>query len=57
MVWVDWSKGGAGSGLYSREWQPDPVQGYWDPDRFYQPVEQHRGQFSPPPNASPATKR
>ena len=21
MVWVDWSKGGAGSGLYSREWQ------------------------------------
>ena len=34
MVWVDWSKGGAGSGLYSREWQPDPVQGYWDPDRF-----------------------
>jgi hydroxylamine dehydrogenase len=45
MVWVDWSKGGDGSGIYSREWQPDPVQGYWDPDRFYQPVQSLEGKF------------
>jgi hydroxylamine dehydrogenase len=43
MAYVDWSKGGAGSGLYSREWQPDPVQGYWDPDRFYQPAKTVEG--------------
>jgi hypothetical protein len=45
MAWVDWSKGGAGSGLYSREWQPDPVQGYWDPDRFYQPTQLVEGVY------------
>lgn len=38
MAYVDWSKSGPGSGLYAREWQPEPVYGYWDPSRFYQPV-------------------
>ncbi|MDA8257602.1 MAG: multiheme c-type cytochrome [Betaproteobacteria bacterium] len=45
MAWVDWSKGGAGSGLYSREWQPDPVQGYWDPERFYKPAKTVEGSY------------
>ncbi|PUB91089.1 MAG: hypothetical protein DBP01_04250 [gamma proteobacterium symbiont of Ctena orbiculata] len=31
-AYVVWSKGGNGSGLYSRLWSPDSVQGYWDPD-------------------------
>jgi hydroxylamine dehydrogenase len=47
MAWVDWSKGGPGSGLYSREWQPDPVQGYWDPGRFYRSVQSVQGVFPP----------
>jgi hypothetical protein len=33
--WVAWSKGGAGDGLYSRQWQPDAAFGYWSPVRFY----------------------
>lgn len=45
MAYVDWSKTGPGSGLYAREWKPDPVQGYWDPDRFYQPVDSVQGVF------------
>lgn len=36
FAYVHWSKGGDGSGLYSRYWSPDSVQGYWDPDNFYQ---------------------
>lgn len=44
-AWVDWSKGGPGSGLYSREWQPDPVQAYWDPGRFYRSVQSVQGVF------------
>ncbi|MET0093347.1 MAG: multiheme c-type cytochrome [Sedimenticola sp.] len=42
---MQWSKGGAGTGLYSRDWSPDPVQGYWDPDNFYQPVDTVVGVF------------
>jgi hydroxylamine dehydrogenase len=45
MAYVDWSKGGPGAGLYSRDWRPDPVQGYWDPDRFYRPVKSVEGVF------------
>lgn len=45
-AFVDWSKGGPGSGLYSREWSPDPVQGYWDPARFYQPTQNVTGVFA-----------
>jgi len=42
---VQWSKGGTGAGLYSREWQPESVHGYWDPDKFYQPVQSVAGVY------------
>ncbi|MEW8540632.1 MAG: multiheme c-type cytochrome [Candidatus Thiodiazotropha endolucinida] len=44
-AYVIWSKGGNGSGLYSRHWSPDSVQGYWDPDNFYQPSKSVEGVF------------
>jgi hydroxylamine dehydrogenase len=43
--WVHWNKSGPGAGLYSRHWQPEPVFGYWDPARFYEPVERVQGVF------------
>ncbi|MEW8506463.1 MAG: multiheme c-type cytochrome [Candidatus Thiodiazotropha sp.] len=43
--YLHWSKGGSGSGLYSRYWSPETVQGYWDPDNFYQPQESIAGIF------------
>lgn len=45
MAYVDWSKGGAGAGLYSRDWQPEPVHAYWDPDRFYRSATSVEGTF------------
>ena len=45
FVYVHWSKGGTGAGLYSRHWSPDPVQGYWDPENFYQSTEIVEGIF------------
>ncbi|MBT5362375.1 MAG: hydroxylamine oxidoreductase [Gammaproteobacteria bacterium] len=42
---VYWSKGGDGTGLYSRYWSADPVQGYWDPENFYQSTEIVEGVF------------
>ncbi|MEJ1354618.1 MAG: multiheme c-type cytochrome [Candidatus Sedimenticola sp. (ex Thyasira tokunagai)] len=45
FAYVNWSKGGAGAGLYSRFWSPDPVQGYWDPDNFYQSPDSVQGLF------------
>lgn len=45
FVYVDWSKGGSGSGIYSRHWSPDPAQGYWDPDDFYRSVDSLAGMF------------
>ncbi|MCM8854208.1 MAG: hydroxylamine oxidoreductase [Candidatus Thiodiazotropha sp.] len=45
FAYVHWSKGGTGTGLYSRYWSPDPVQGYWDPDNFYQSVKSVEGVF------------
>ena len=45
FVYVQWSKGGPGSGLYSRYWSPDPVQGYWDPDNFYRSPDSVSGVF------------
>jgi hydroxylamine dehydrogenase len=45
FAYVQWSKGGPGSGLYSRHWSPDPVQGYWDPENFYQSPESVSGIF------------
>jgi len=44
-AYVYWNKSGPGAGLYSREWRPDPVEAYWDPDRFYQPVQTVQGEF------------
>jgi len=43
--YVHWSKGGAGTGLYSRDWTPDPVQGYWDPEHFYMSPDSVAGVF------------
>ena len=36
FYYVNWSKGGSGAGLYSRQWQPDAVFAYWNPDDFYE---------------------
>lgn len=44
--YVDWSKSGEGAGLYSRDWSPEAVFGYWDPDDFYKSVETVTGEFS-----------
>ena len=44
-AYVYWNKSGPGAGLYSREWKPDPVEAYWDPDRFYKPVQTLQGEF------------
>jgi hydroxylamine dehydrogenase len=44
-AYVYWNKSGPGAGLYSREWKPDPVEAYWDPDRFYKPVQTMQGEF------------
>jgi len=45
FAYVHWSKSGPGTGLYSRLWTPDPAQGWWDPDAFYQPVQSVEGVF------------
>ncbi len=47
FAYVNWSKGGSGTGLYSRHWSPDPVQGYWDPVNFYQSSKAVAGVFEP----------
>ena len=44
-LWVEWSKGGEGSGLYSRLWQPEPVFAYWAPERFYASVDSLDARF------------
>lgn len=44
-AYVYWNKSGLGTGLYSREWKPEPVQAYWDPDHFYQSVQTLQGEF------------
>ncbi len=35
FIYVSWTQSGTGAGLYSHDWSPDPVQGYWDPASFY----------------------
>ncbi|MCP4408539.1 MAG: hydroxylamine oxidoreductase [Gammaproteobacteria bacterium] len=45
FAYIHWSKSGPGAGLYSRHWSPDPVQGYWDPDSFYQSPDSVQGVF------------
>ncbi|MCP3671829.1 MAG: hydroxylamine oxidoreductase [Gammaproteobacteria bacterium] len=45
FTYVHWSKSGPGAGLYSRDWLPDPVQGYWDPNNFYRSSDSVQGVF------------
>ncbi len=46
FYYVDWSKSGEGAGLYSREWLPEAIFGYWNPDDFYTSVNSVAGEFS-----------
>jgi hydroxylamine dehydrogenase len=43
--YLQWSRGGTGTGLYSRLWQPDPVFAYWNPKAFYKSVQSMEGVF------------
>jgi hydroxylamine dehydrogenase len=45
FYYVEWSKGGSGSGLYSRLWQPEDSQQYWHPEAFYKSVDSIAGEF------------
>lgn len=45
FFYVQWSKSGAGAGLYSRLWSPEAVFAYWSPDDFYDPVNTMQGEF------------
>lgn len=45
-VYVDWSKSGKGAGLYSRQWVPEAIFAYWNPDDFYKSVNTVVGEFS-----------
>ncbi len=45
LAYVEWSRGGDGTGLFSRHWSPDPGQGYWDPDNFYRSPDSVQGIF------------
>ncbi len=45
FIYVDWNKGGSGAGLYSRQWVPDAVFAYWDPENFYQSTTAVAGKF------------
>lgn len=45
FFYVDWSKAGSGAGLYSREWKPDDIFGYWHPEAFHKPVKSVTGIF------------
>jgi hydroxylamine dehydrogenase len=45
FYYVDWSKGGDGAGLYSRDWIPDAMFAYWNPNEFYDPVQSIMGTF------------
>ncbi len=46
FFYVDWSKSGDGAGLYSRDWIPDAMFAYWNPDDFYQSVSTIKGEFN-----------
>ncbi|VAW72692.1 Hydroxylamine oxidoreductase (Fragment), partial [hydrothermal vent metagenome] len=45
FFYVDWSKSGPGAGLYSRQWIPDAMFAYWNPDDFYQSTDAVAGEF------------
>jgi len=44
--YVDWSKSGEGAGLYSRDWSPEAIFAYWNPEEFYESVDTVIGDFS-----------
>ncbi|MCW9023309.1 MAG: hydroxylamine oxidoreductase [Gammaproteobacteria bacterium] len=44
--YVSWSKSGSGAGLYSHEWQPEAIQGYWHPKAFYTSVKSIVGEYT-----------
>ncbi|MCW8830174.1 MAG: hydroxylamine oxidoreductase [Gammaproteobacteria bacterium] len=46
FYYVNWSKSGEGAGLYSRDWVPEAIFAYWNPDDFYKSVESVKGEFS-----------
>lgn len=46
FFYVDWNKSGDGAGLYSRDWKPDAIFSYWDPDNFYESVKSVTGEFN-----------
>ena len=45
FYYVNWSKGGEGAGLYSRDWLPEGIFAYWNPDDFYRSVQSVEGTF------------
>ncbi len=45
FYYVNWSKSGEGAGLYSRDWKPEAVFAYWNPDDFYQSTKTVVGEF------------
>jgi len=45
FYYVNWSKSGDGAGLYSRDWLPEAIFAYWNPDDFYQSVQSVVGKF------------
>ena len=46
FYYVDWSKSGEGAGLYSRNWSPEAIFAYWNPDDFYESVDSVIGEFT-----------
>lgn len=48
FYYVNWSRSGDGAGLYSRDWSPEAVFAYWNPDDFYDPVQSVEGRFEGP---------
>lgn len=46
FYFVDWSKSGEGAGLYSRDWSPQAIFSYWNPDDFYESVDSVTGEFT-----------
>ena len=46
FYYVDWSKSGEGAGLYSRDWSPEAIFSYWNPDDFYESVDSVVGEFT-----------
>ena len=45
FYYVNWSKSGEGAGLYSRNWLPEDIFAYWNPDDFYKSVQSVVGEF------------